>query len=67
VCVHVCVSRGDTLLFDMVQLLQYDVRLHVNSKYVQLSLCKPQRSIHYFKNKKLFIFSPVDAAAQRGP
>ena len=36
--VYVCVSGGDTL-FDMARLLHYDVRLYVNSKYVQLSLC----------------------------
>jgi hypothetical protein len=30
------VSGGDTLLFDMAQLLQYDGRMYVNGKYVQL-------------------------------
>jgi hypothetical protein len=37
--VYVCVAGGDTLLFDVAQLLQYDIRLYVSSRYVQLSLC----------------------------
>jgi hypothetical protein len=62
------VSGGATLLFDMAQLLQYDVRLYVNSKYVQLSVAlhatkADGRNTNILKIKKILfyvhIFSPV--------